>query len=225
VPDTESMIYIVYGDGREHQEGSAGPPAEIVWMGPTRFAHPIADALSSNPALSDFFLPDEPTEGANLSDAAKEEIALERLSWAIYIEDPGEIPRHRRCTRARIQSRLNGPDPQPGAPAIERLAFEASVWAEFCEERFAKAERGQRGQPGGPRKTSKPRPLREAPTPRQMEAYALSLKRKPLSEIARELGVSKSRAGALVQEAKAIMERKGRSVRAGRLPCDRRGQN
>jgi len=67
---------------------------------------------------------------------------------------------------------------------------------------------------------------RETPTARQTEVYSKYLKLGSMEETAKYFGISKPAVSKLVNRAREVLNKAGRSVRARRkLPADRRGQS
>ncbi len=82
----------------------------------------------------------------------------------------------------------------------------------------------QRPNKSNSRKRAK-RTVRDTPTAKQMEAYALHLKGLSNAEIGKRHGISKEAARKRVNNAKGILDRKSRSVQPKQaLPVDCRGQ-
>lgn len=122
-----------------------------------------------------------------------------------------------------------------------RLALRRLVAQAYIESRFTDGEffwhltasgyvRARELHPTKPRKrgvqrVGRKRPRRTMPTQREMEAYTLHFGSRSLSEIGEQMEISKSRAGVLVNSAKAILHPKARSVQAKQaLPTGKRGQ-
>jgi DNA-binding CsgD family transcriptional regulator len=140
------------------------------------------------------------------------------------------------------------PTPRDGDAASHRWAIEQclrmaealnlrgdpeSLWwyaqADVYRQCLVKLERQQQpGQPVQPRrpksKRKRKRKSRITPTEKQMEAYRLHCGGLPYVEIGEQLGISAAAVGKRVRAAKKLIDKYSRSVRAQRLPRDRRGQ-
>ena len=129
----------------------------------------------------------------------------------IRIEDPPY------CRMVEVYPRGQSEPDLPYSIKNRRYALTPAGWVWLREQEERDRQRRRRKGVSG-------RWTREVPTPRQQEAYALYLRGHSYAAIGESLGITNQAVGKLVNQAKAIMEHKSRSVKTRRLPSDRRGQ-
>jgi len=103
----------------------------------------------------------------------------------------------------------------------------ASMMAKhLCEVRkdLVSTANPRRGNPGPKKSPKRGSPKRDTPTARTMTVYAKYLELQSMAETGKHFGISKAAVGIHVKKAKSILDKKGRSVKARRLPTGRRGE-